>query len=129
MEHKELQEKLNECKLLCFRKGISPTSLYNCLVLAIEGEPTYYADTKRLQCESYRSRGFADLYRICKYYYPNLTVKELTTTLNTVSSLHKFFCGDTAQDVFNINPYGSKDTIIRTRTSSRKTKTVEIEFS
>lgn len=42
---------------------------------------TIYVDDKKVQTTSGRRRSVGDIYKICKYYYPNCTFKEVLTLL------------------------------------------------
>ena len=42
---------------------------------------TIYANNRRVQTDTGRRRSFGDIFRICRYYYPNCTIEEVKTLL------------------------------------------------
>jgi hypothetical protein len=60
---------------------------------------TIYADTKEIQTVSGRRRSLGDIYSICKYYYPNITLEEiikiLINNINTKSGWRTSYCSQT----------------------------------
>lgn len=60
---------------------------------------TYYSKNNRKQCNQFSSRGIADIYRLCKYYFPETTLKEVVDSLQK-RTLNYGYCFTTNQDVF-----------------------------
>ena len=73
---------------------------------------TLYLDDK-LQCYSDRRRSIGDIYLICKYYYPNITIIDIIKTLSKLIDygvLHSSRCNQIQKYVFTIgsNCYDGK---------------------
>lgn len=59
----------------------------------------------RLQCSRVKSRGIADLYRICKNYFPNTTLKDVVKTVEKIPMSYHY-CHTTNQDVYRTSDKG-----------------------
>lgn len=54
---------------------------------------------KRKQCPRQRKRGISDLYRLCKYYFPETTLENVVKAIKS-TSMQRSYCCTTNQDVF-----------------------------
>jgi len=53
----------------------------------------------RQQCYRQRRRGIADLYRLCKYYFPQTTLEDVVEAVKSIP-MQRNYCWTTNQDVF-----------------------------
>lgn len=100
MKLKEIEEKLNKLKLIKFKGDIKFNNIREVLKRACkncyEDDEITYTITGHYQCGKGKNRGLRDLYRLCKYYFPKLTLKEFLP--QTKFLLHSF-CNETYQTV------------------------------
>ncbi len=84
----------------------------------ITDNSTRHSKNNRPQCPNSRSRGLADITRIVKHYFPNVSLKEIYDY-----SIHNFYisyCGDTRQDVCKFNCKDARPDLKSIRLSNRK---------
>lgn len=84
---------------------------------------TVNAITNKVQCTSERYRSLYDLYRITKYYFPNISVKEFLILFYNNAIIKNnmrvccHYCNEVCRRVYGYNKYGSyplKDDLNRT---------------
>lgn len=102
MKLAELELDLQKLKLIKFRiafnENYRPKNIKECIYRILAGETTYMAISGNRQCPRFRSRGISDIYRLCKFYFPNITLKTVLTNLKGKGHTQ---CLTTNQTVFN----------------------------
>lgn len=73
-----------------------------------------YRDTE-YYCDSDRNRSLGDVFRICKYYFPDCTLKEVTETVWN-SNINTLYCNDILKRVYFSNARGTTNLILNTDT-------------
>jgi len=96
MTEQKLTEILNKKKPLKF-KDYTPKSIMDVIKEANTRKTFSDLRKKRAQCPEGRWRGFTDIYRLCHFYFPEVTVKELH---NKLLKRGRSFCNETNQTVF-----------------------------
>lgn len=133
---KEIEEDLSQMKrgfLLKFKdktfnnyqEVLEYATTYNTI---LQLNPTYYK-SGGLQCKCDIGRGISDLWRICKFYFPETTLEDVVTYFkNTDLNYRIQYCGDTNQTVIRLETYSKciKPTSIAIR--KRNFKNVKIEW-
>ena len=123
MKIEEIEKELDKLKPLKFSiKKEQPKNYKDCIDRVIQGEATFMNSDIYPQCHSNKARGTADIYRTCKFYFPNTKLKDV---INYIKPKAKDFCTTTNQTVFY--RYGNNNYIIRIRIGHSSKKPVTIE--
>ena len=125
MTEQKLTEILNKKKPLKF-KDYTPKSIIDVIRQANNRRTFSDLRKKRAQCPADRYRGFTDIYRLCHFYFPEVTVKELHKKLLTIN---RSFCNKTSQTVFRngmVDQY-SKNVPIKINLKNGKLVELDIE--
>lgn len=112
MKIEDIQSNLDELPTIRFEKNITFTTISSIINHAIDNNyrtdnKTYCSKTNRLQCRSSTKRGIADLYRLCKYYIPDVTLKQVVNYMKNRPSTQYGYCCTTNQDVFKNSSIGT----------------------
>lgn len=102
-------------------KGVTPKTYAAAIQLAIDGQATYLNSDKTPQCPKDRMRGVRDIYRICKYYFPEIKLK---TVLEKLQPQVHSFCNETKQSVYQGYKYHNYENV---KINIGKQRPVEIE--
>lgn len=94
----DIEEDLKTLKPINFKTlNFNPKSIKDVISNLLDNCAATYIGS-RIQCEGGRSRGIADIYRLCRYYFPNTTLQEV---IKAVEKRDNSFCCTTNQTVFN----------------------------
>jgi len=97
----EVEEDLKTLKPIRFKTlDFNPKTIKNVLDNLLINKAATYSVEGRIQCEGKRSRGVADMYRLCRYYFPEVTLKQVYKALRS-RTIGCSFCYTTNQDVYN----------------------------
>jgi len=101
-----IEEKLNKQKPLKF-KGYVPTNLNDAITKIINGKETFTdLRKKRPQCSKNRYRGVTDIYKLCKYYFPDTSLRKILANLD---KRYRTYCSTTYQSVYRPGSVRYKD--------------------
>lgn len=89
-------------------------------------KPTIYVNNKHIQTEPSKRRSIGDVYRVVKYYYPNITLKEVSDWLynNDVPNFRSSKCSQIKKRVFYYEE-GSEKKIMEKTTNDEYGLTVK----
>jgi hypothetical protein len=105
MRIEDIQANLDELPPIKFKGNVTYKTIRGIINKAIDNNyhtdnRTYCSKTGRLQCYSHRRRGIADLYRLCKYYIPDVTLQQVVNHMKHRKHTAYGYCFTTNQDVF-----------------------------
>lgn len=110
MKIQEIQTDLERLSKIKFNKKVETDKFKNYKQVidqaVIQGNSTVMDHGKGYQCPPGRKRGIADLFRLCKYYFPETKLCDITKYMQN-TKFAASFCGTTNQTVYrNANmPY------------------------
>jgi len=99
MKIEDIEADLDELSLIKLRGNKKYSNFKEVLNDALLGKSTIMVHNGNTQCGSNRARGFADLYRLTKYYFPKTSLKQIINFVNSEYSCNLQQCYETNQTV------------------------------
>ncbi len=128
MKIEDIQANLDELPLIKFRGDKKYNDYEEVLTEAMLGKTTLMVHNNNVQCGPHRLRGFADLYRLTRYYFPKTSLKQIIEFAKSEYRCNLSECAETNQTVCYMptnNYQGSKLKDITVRLKNRKKVYIE----